>query len=97
MNINLIPSNNGLGHVKRMVLLSNYLVKNHSVKLIAQPNKINKFKIKNKVKIHKFKIDLEISKKKYNYHWCENLNKKLLVEKKYEERICRNKTKKHQF
>ena len=63
MNINLIPSNNGLGHVKRMVLLSNYLVKNHSVKLIAQPNKINKFKIKNKVKIHKFKIDLEISKK----------------------------------
>jgi len=90
MNINLIPSNNGLGHVKRMVLLSNYLAKNHSVKLIAQPNKINKFKINNKVKIHKFEIDLEISKKKYNYDWCENLNKKLLEEKKEEITITDN-------
>ena len=43
MNITLIASDNGLGHIKRIIFLSNILVLKNNVILMAPKNKVKKF------------------------------------------------------
>ena len=70
MKIALIASNNGLGHIRRSVLLANKLVKKFKVTILCSNEKIKKFDLDKSVKIIDFDIKSyksKILKKKMMY------------------------------
>ena len=78
MIITFIPSDNGLGHIKRLVTLANFLSKFFSVNLLIPKKKMNIFLISNKINVLFFKMDLNVKKKSYNYFWYKSLGKKII-------------------
>ena len=56
MKVAILASNNGLGHIRRCVLLANKLVKKFNVTIFCSEAKISKFKINNLVKFKNFEI-----------------------------------------
>ena len=88
MHIALIPSGNGLGHLRRAILLSNFLIKFSKVTLFAKKKKIFLFKLNNKIKIKNLLIKSIFSKSdiyknswvkkfknrdnKYNFYFLDN-------------------------
>ncbi len=71
MKIALIASNNGLGHIRRSVLLANKLIKKYKVTILCSKQKIKKFKIHKSIIVKDFNIDPYKSKilnKKNNAH-----------------------------
>ena len=78
MNITLIASDNGLGHIKRIIFLSNILVLRNNIILMAPKNKIKKFKLNKKIKIKNFQMKIDIKKNSYNYNWIKKINDKIL-------------------
>ena len=81
MNICFVPSPVGLGHIKRSVLISNYLTKFYKITIITDKKKISKFKLNKKIKIIDFKVNLKLDelKKTYNQKWYLDLKKKLKI------------------
>ena len=63
MNITLIASDNGLGHIKRIIFLSNILVLKNNVILMAPKNKVKKFKLNKKIKVENYEMEIDIKKK----------------------------------
>ena len=78
MNITLIASDNGLGHIKRIIFLSNILVLKNNVILMAPKNKVKKFKLNKKIKVENYEMEIDIKKNSYNYNWIKNINDKIL-------------------
>ena len=78
MIITFIPSDNGLGHIKRLVTLANFLSKFFSVNLLIPKKKINIFLISKKINVLFFKMNLNVKKKSYNYFWYKSLEKKII-------------------
>ena len=62
MKIAILASNNGLGHIRRSVLLANKLVKKFKVTILCSNEKIKKFNFNKSIKIKNF--DIELYKKK---------------------------------
>ena len=54
--IAIIASNNGLGHIKRCIVLANSLSKKFNVTLFCLKEKVEYFEINKKVKIINFEI-----------------------------------------
>ena len=79
MNVCFIPSNIGLGHIKRSVLVSNYLAKFYKVTIVAEKKKISKFKINKNIKIIDYKLNIKLDefKKTYNQKWYLDVKKKI--------------------
>ena len=76
MIITLVPSNNGLGHIKRQIFLANFLIKYFDINLVV-PKKVSKtFFIKKKIRVINHSLNINISKTKYNYSWFKFLNRK---------------------
>ncbi len=79
MKLAILASNNGLGHIRRYVLLANKLVKKFNVTIFCSKEKINKFKINNFVKIKNFEINAykkKILEKKNKIHKFFDQNEK---------------------
>ena len=66
MNITLIASDNGLGHIKRLVYLSNILINQHNVSLMAPKNLVKKFKLNRNIKLQNFEMRINVKKNSYN-------------------------------
>ena len=58
MKIAIIASNNGLGHIRRSVLLANKLIEKFKVTILCSSEKIKKFKVNSAIKIKNFNIEL---------------------------------------
>lgn len=78
MIITFIPSDNGLGHIKRLVYLANFLSKFFTVNLLIPKKKKNIFLINKKINIFFFEMNLNVKKRSYNYFWYRSLNKKII-------------------
>ncbi len=79
MKIAIIASNNGLGHIRRCVLLANRLIRKFNVTILCSSEKIAKFKPSKSVKIKNFEIKSykkKILKKRNNIHKLFNLKEK---------------------
>jgi|TARA_B100001093_G_C26790403_1_gene998709 hypothetical protein len=77
MRITIVPSNNGLGHIKRQIFLANFLVKYFKIDLVVPKNISKYFFIKKKIKIINYNLSLRINKTQYNYSWFKFLNTKI--------------------
>lgn len=73
MNITLIASDNGLGHIKRLVYLSNILINQHNVSLMAPKNLVKKFKLNRNIKLQNFEMRINVKKNSYNYEWIRKI------------------------
>lgn len=85
--IAIIASNNGLGHIKRSVILANSLTKKFDVTIYCLKDKVNNFKISKKVKIINFEI------KKYTnilFNKKNNIHKFFIFKNKYDIFLCDN-------
>lgn len=78
MIITFIPSDNGLGHIKRLVTLANFLSKFFRVNLLIPKKKMNIFLISKKINVFFFKMNLNVKKRSYNYSWYKSLDKKII-------------------
>ncbi|MDC3036412.1 hypothetical protein OA107_03400 [Candidatus Pelagibacter sp.] len=78
MNITLVPSDNGLGHIKRIAFLANYLSKFFKVNLIASKKNLASFFIDKKIKIINTKLNLSVQQNRYNFSWYNFLSKKII-------------------
>jgi len=67
MNITLIASDNGLGHIRRVIYLSNALSSKNNVNLLIPKNANKKFKINKNIKVINFKMNLNVKKKKLQF------------------------------
>ena len=79
MKIAIVASNNGLGHIRRSVLLANKLIKKFKVTILCSLEKVKKFKLDKSVKIKDFDIKLyknKILNKKNNIHKSFNIKEK---------------------
>ena len=79
MKIAIIASNNGLGHIRRSVLLANKLIDKFNVTILCSIDKIKKSKLDKSVKIKEFDIKLyknKILKKNNNVHTFFNIKDK---------------------
>tara|TARA_Y100000996_G_scaffold415520_1_gene410788 strand:+ start:3651 stop:4697 length:1047 start_codon:yes stop_codon:yes gene_type:complete len=77
----IIASNNGLGHIRRSIILANSLSKKFKVTIFCLKEKINKFEIDKKVKIVNFEI------KKYKniiFDKKNNIHKFFIFKNKYD-------------
>ncbi len=79
MKIAILASNNGLGHIRRSILLANKLVKKFKVTILCSNEKIKKFNFNKSIKIKNFDIELykkKILNKKNNVHKFFNTKEK---------------------
>jgi hypothetical protein len=76
MNITLIASDNGLGHIKRVIEFSNILIKKNKIRLLIPKKFFSKFKINKLIKVIDFEMRLNVKNKSYNYNWTKRLDKK---------------------
>ena len=81
MQLLIIPSDNGLGHIRRSIILANYLCKKLKISILLNKKTKSKFFINKKIMIISIKKIFQIKKKKYSY-----LNQKKLkkIINKYE-------------
>ena len=96
MKIAILASNNGLGHIRRCLLLANKLIEKFKVTIFCSKEKINKFKINKSIKIKDFDITAykaKILKKSNNIHNLFDQNEKfdLYLSDNYPEIAYRNK------
>jgi hypothetical protein len=82
MKICLIPSNHGLGHINRTIILANYLSKFFEITILGNKKKIKKFKINKKIHLINFEINLKINeiKKTYNQNWWKKIQNYVVKE-----------------
>ena len=81
MNVAIFASNNGLGHVRRCVILSNYLLKKKiKITLFANKKKVKKFYRNNKLTVKNFLLNHNYLYKKRTYRisGLDNIKKKNL-------------------
>ena len=78
MIITFIPSDNGLGHIKRLVTLANFLSKFFRVNLLIPKKKMNISLISKKINVFFFKMNLNVKKRSYYYSWYKSLDKKII-------------------
>jgi hypothetical protein len=76
MKISVLPSNNGLGHIRRMILLGNFLKKKNQISIYS--NKKNNFFVKKGLKKINSGIEIIIKKKNYSLNFDKNLVSDLL-------------------
>ena len=75
MKIEIIASNNGLGHIKRCSIVANEVCKKNTVHFFCCKKKVKKFKINKKVKIIDFPIDIDYEKFFFDLSWVNRLKK----------------------
>lgn len=80
LRIAILISNNGLGHIKRSIILAKSLCKLYSVTLFADKKKILKFKINKKIKIKNVTFNFQQVKKFYK----KKIHKFIKTDKKYD-------------
>lgn len=80
MKIAIIPSNNGMGHLKRCIDLSNKLINKYSVDLFCDAKKSKFFKINKYIKIINFQSSRISNNRIVNKNW---LNKFKKLDKNY--------------
>lgn len=71
MNLLIIPSDNGLGHIRRSIILANFLCKKIKITILLNKKKKSKFFINKKINIILISKIFQINKKNYSF-----LNKK---------------------
>ena len=71
MNLLIIPSDNGLGHIRRSIILANYLCKRLNISILLNERTKSKFFVNKKITIILMKKIFQIKNKNYSY-----LNKK---------------------
>ncbi len=79
MKIAIIASNNGLGHIRRSVLLANRLVEKFNVTILCSSEKVAKFRLSESVRVKNFDIKsykMKILSKRNNVHKSFNLKEK---------------------
>tara|TARA_B100000965_G_scaffold406174_1_gene443706 strand:- start:2181 stop:3116 length:936 start_codon:yes stop_codon:yes gene_type:complete len=83
MKICILPSNHGLGHINRSILIAKYLSDFHNVTIAGNKKKISKFKLSNKIKVINFEAKLKINEKNntYNQYWYKDLSHKIIKSK----------------
>ena len=67
MNLLIIPSDNGLGHIRRSIILANHLSKKLKISIVLNKKIKSKFIINKKVKIILINKIFKIKKNKYFY------------------------------
>ena len=77
MKIAIIPSNNGLGHIRRCSIIANELSKKNKVHFYTLNKKAKKFKFRKKIKIINFdtKINFNSQYFKNNKKWINQFIK----------------------
>ena len=75
MKLLIIPSDNGLGHIRRSIILANHLCKKIEITLLLNKKIKSKFKINNKIKIIFIDKIFKIIKKKYFFYNKKKINR----------------------
>ena len=75
MNLLIIPSDNGLGHIRRSIILANHLSKKLKISILLNKKIKSKFIINKKVKIILINKIFKIEKKKYFYFNQKKIDK----------------------
>ena len=75
MNLLIIPSDNGLGHIRRSIILANHLSKKLKISILLNKKIKSKFIINKKVKIVLINKIFKIEKKKYFYFNQKKIDK----------------------
>lgn len=81
MNLLIVPSDNGLGHIRRCIILANYLSKKIKVTLLLNKKIKSKFIVNNKIKIIFIDKIFKIKNKRYTYYNKKKINE---IIKKYQ-------------
>jgi hypothetical protein len=94
LNVAILVSNNGLGHIKRNITLAEYISKFHNVTLFASLKKLSKFKLIKRFKIKNLDFNSQqklsfYSKKIHRYIKIDN-NYDLYLSDNYPEAILNN-------
>lgn len=77
MHVAIIPSSNGLGHLRRTVLLSNFLIKFFKITLFTKKRKKIPFKINNKITLKNLSTKFIFPKSDiYKNSWIKKFKKK---------------------
>ena len=74
MNLLIIPSDNGLGHIRRCIILANYLSKKIKVTLLLNKKIKSKFIVNNKIKIIFIDKIFKVKNKRYTYYNKKKIN-----------------------
>jgi len=75
VNLLIIPSDNGLGHIRRSIILANHLSKKLKISILLNKKIKSKFIINKKVKIVLINKIFKIEKKKYFYFNQKKIDK----------------------
>lgn len=85
--IAIVASNNGLGHIKRSVVLANSLSRKFKVSIFCLKEKVDKFKINKNVKIINFEI---IKYKNIIFNKKNNIHNFFIFKNKFDIFLCDN-------